>query len=75
MANIPMNLFRRIWNLFYEGFRGMTVGKRLWTIILVKLCILFFILRLIFFPNFLNDRFKTDKERSDYVREQLIKRK
>jgi len=70
-----MNPFRRIWNFYYEGFRGMTVGKRLWTIILVKLFILFFILRLIFFPNFLHDRFKTDRERGDYVREQLIKRR
>jgi hypothetical protein len=53
----------------------MTVGKKLWTIILIKLFILFFILRLIFFPDFLHTNFKTDKERGDYVREQLINRK
>ena len=50
----------------------MTVGKKLWAIILIKLFILFFILRLIFFPDSLHSRFKTEKERGDYVREQLI---
>jgi hypothetical protein len=53
----------------------MTVGKRLWIIILIKLFILFFILRLFFFPNFLKSNFRNEKERGDYVREQLINRK
>ena len=52
----------------------MTVGKRLWAIILVKLFILFIILRLLFFPDFLKSKYKTEKERGEYVREQLIKR-
>ncbi|MEI7663017.1 MAG: DUF4492 domain-containing protein [Bacteroidota bacterium] len=68
-------MFKRLWIFYYEGFRGMTVVKRLWAIILVKLFILFFILRLLFFPDFLKVNFKTDQERGDYVREQLIKRK
>jgi len=70
-----LNLLKRIWLFYYNGFRNMTVGKNLWTVILIKLFILFFILRLFFFPNFLNSMFKTDKERGDYVREQLIMRK
>ena len=53
---------------------NMTVGKKLWIIILIKLFIIFFVLRLFFFPDFLKSRFKSDKERGDYVREQLIKR-
>jgi len=53
----------------------MTVGKKLWIIILIKLFIIFFILRLFFFPDYLKSRFKSDKERGNYVREQLILRK
>jgi len=53
----------------------MTVGRKLWIIILIKLFILFFILRLFFFPDFLKSKFSNDKERGDYVREQLIQRK
>ena len=66
---------KKIFLFYFDGFRGMTVGKKLWIIILVKLFIMFAILKLFFFPDFLNSRFDSDKERSDYVREQLIKRK
>jgi hypothetical protein len=69
-----LNLLKKIWNLYYDGFRSMTVGKKLWAIILIKFCIIFFVLKLFFFPNFLNSRFESDDEKSDYVREQLINR-
>lgn len=66
-----MSVFKKIFNFYYEGFRSMTVGKTLWLIILIKLFIMFVILKLFFFPNFLKTNFKTDKERSNYVIEQL----
>ncbi len=46
-------------------------GRRAWLIIIVKLIIMFLILRLFFFPDFLNTNFSSDEERSDYVIEQL----
>ena len=51
----------------------MTVGKKLWIIILIKLFIMFVILKVFFFRDFLGTKFKTDKERSDYVIEQLTR--
>jgi hypothetical protein len=51
----------------------MTVGKKLWTIIIIKLIILFLVLKLFFFPDFLKTNFKTDEERSNHVIEQLTK--
>jgi hypothetical protein len=51
----------------------MTVGKKLWVIILIKLFILFFILKAFFFPDILQVNFGNDKERGDYVIEQLAK--
>ncbi|MGL5261937.1 MAG: DUF4492 domain-containing protein [Bacteroides sp.] len=47
--------FRKIWNLYAEGFRSMTWGRILWTIILIKLFVMFFILRPFFFPRYLNE--------------------
>lgn len=70
-----MNIFKSIFRFYLDGFRSMKLGKRLWLIILIKVFILFFIMRLFFFPNFLKSRFDDDKQRGDYVREQLIKRK
>ncbi len=51
----------------------MTVGKKLWAIIIIKLIILFLVLKLFFFPDFLKTNFKTDEERSNHVIEQLTK--
>ena len=69
------NFFRNIYLFYYHGFRNMTVGKKLWTIIIVKLIILFLVMKLFFFPDFLKTNFKTDKERSNHVIEQLTKKK
>jgi len=51
----------------------MTVGKKLWIIIFIKLFILFAILKVFFFHDLLKPRFKNDRDRSDYVIEQLSK--
>ena len=62
----------KIWRFYMEGFRNMTVGKTLWAIILIKLFIMFFILRLFFFPNILQQKYDTDEERANQVIENLI---
>ena len=73
MANHVTSIGRWVWNLYYEGFKNMTVGKTLWTIILVKLFIFFVIMKLLFFPNILKSNYDTDEERADHVREELLK--
>ena len=62
----------KIWRFYMEGFRNMTLGKTLWAIILIKLFIMFFILRLFFFPNILKQKYDTDEERANQVIENLI---
>ncbi|MDK2979058.1 MAG: hypothetical protein PWP52_1772 [Bacteroidales bacterium] len=69
------NIFKRIFSFYYEGFTNMTVGKKLWALILIKLFIIFVILKLFFFKNFLNEKFDTEEEKSEYVLEQLTKPK
>jgi hypothetical protein len=51
----------------------MTVGRTLWLLVLVKLFIMFVVLKVFFFQSFLG-RFDSDTERENYVREQLIER-
>ncbi len=63
----------KIYRFYLDGFRNMTVGKTLWIIIGIKLFIMFAVLKLFFFPNFLKSNFDNDSERSDYVIEQLTK--
>ena len=49
-------LLVRIWTFYRDGFREMTLGRTLWAIILIKLFIMFFILKLFFFPSFLKEK-------------------
>lgn len=60
--------------MFRDGFKSMTLGKTLWTLVIIKLIIMFLILKPIFFPNFLNSKFEDDESKADYVTEQLIER-
>ena len=67
------NTLLTIWNFYLEGFRSMTLGRTLWVIILLKLFVMFFILKMFFFPDFLRDH-PTDDDKGTYVRNELIER-
>ncbi len=61
-----------IYNFYKEGFKNMTIGKTLWTIILIKLFIMFAILKVFFFPDLLKT-YKTEDEKAKHVQMELIK--
>jgi len=70
------NLFVRIWRFYFDGFRNMSGwGKQVWLVILIKLFIMFFILKLFFFPDVLKTKFDTDEQRSEHVLENLTNTK
>ena len=64
------NAIISIWKFYVEGFRNMTWGRQLWWLILLKVVILFVLLRGFFFKPVLSG--KSDDERSEYVGAQLI---
>ena len=63
----------RVYDLYVDGFRHMRLGKTLWAIILIKLFIIFVILKIFFFPNFLSTHAEEGKE-ADFVATELIDR-
>ena len=65
-----MNAIKRIWELYYDGFRSMTLGRTLWAIIIVKLFIIFVVLKLFFFPNYIKEHAQEGQE-AEYVLEKL----
>ena len=67
-------VFLSVVRFYYEGFRDMKLGKTLWLIILVKLFIMFIVLKIFFFPDFLGSRFQTEDEKAEFVGRQLIER-
>ena len=62
----------RVYDLYADGFRSMRLGKTLWAIILIKLFIMFAILKVFFFPNFLKQNAQGDE--SGYVANELVDR-
>ena len=64
-------LFARVFRFYMDGFRRMTLGRTLWILIIIKLIIMFGILKLFFFQGFLESKFSTDNQRATYVIEQM----
>jgi hypothetical protein len=64
-------MIKKLFSFYYEGFRSMTWGRKLWGIILIKLFIMFVILKIFFFPDILKRDFETDEQRSNHVLEQI----
>ena len=65
--------FYRVFDLYYDGFRNMRLGRTLWAIILIKLFIIFVVLKLFFFPNFLKEHAEKGKE-AEFVATEVLKR-
>ena len=63
----------RVFDLYYDGFRSMTFGKTLWLVILIKLFIMFFVLKLFFFPNFIKEHSKGGDD-AKFVEKEMLKR-
>lgn len=60
---------KKIARFYIDGFRNMTVGRTLWIIILIKLAVIFAVLRLFFFQPTLQG--SSAEERGDEVMQQL----
>lgn len=70
---IMINKLVGVYRFYLEGFRSMTLGKTLWFIIICKLVIMFGVLKLFFFPNYLKDQ-PTPEAKGNYVGTELIDR-
>lgn len=64
-------MLKYIFEFYVSGFRSMVVGRTLWKIILLKLFIMFAILKVFFFPDFLASNFATDSQRAEHVLQHL----
>ena len=61
----------RVFDLYYDGFRHMTLGRTLWAIILIKLFIMFAILKVFFFPDFIKAHSEKGGE-AEFVATQVL---
>lgn len=60
-----------VWRFYRDGFRQMTVGRKLWALIIIKVALLLLVFKLFFFPDVLRRDYPDDASRADAVRERL----
>lgn len=66
-------IIERVISFYRDGFRNMSDwGRKVWIIIIIKLFVIFVLLRFLFFPDLLKKNFANDSERGDYIREHLL---
>jgi hypothetical protein len=67
------DLFKKLFFFYFDGFSSMSGwGRKVWFIIIIKLFIMFAILKIFFFQGFLFKNYDNDKDRSEHVLNQLI---
>ncbi len=64
---------KRIVQFYIDGFRRMSIGRSLWLLIIIKLAVIFLVLKLFFFPDVLGS-LSSDDERAEAVRQTLTER-
>jgi len=70
---ILVTMFKKVVLFYIDGFKSMKLGKRLWLIIIIKLLIIFGVLKILFFPDFLKENFDNDTQRYYYILDNLTK--
>ena len=65
------NVVLSVWRFYVEGFKNMTWGRPLWLLILLKVIILFAVLRAFFFTPVLSG--KTEEQKIEHVGKELSK--
>jgi len=61
----------KIVTFYLDGFRNMRLGRTLWKIILLKLVILFAVVKWLFFPDVLKVNYDSDAARAEHVLQRL----
>jgi hypothetical protein len=65
-------LVTKVFHFYFDGFRNMSSwGKKVWVIIIIKLFIIFALLKVFFFHDFLHKNYNDDAQRSEYVLDQI----
>lgn len=68
------NFWRRVADLYVDGFRNMRVGRQLWALIIIKVFIMFAILKLFFFPDVVKEKTPPGGSEAHTVRTEILGR-
>lgn len=61
----------KVVKFYSDGFREMTIGRKLWVLIIIKVIVIFGVLKIFFFPDVLKSGYDDDNARAEAVRGSL----
>lgn len=59
-------MLRKIFDFYYSGFTSMDIGKKLWLVIIIKLVIIFLVVKIFFMPDVLSQK-AASGSKADYI--------
>ncbi|MBO4906044.1 MAG: DUF4492 domain-containing protein [Bacteroidaceae bacterium] len=65
------SFWHRAYHLYIDGFRQMTLGRTLWLVIIVKLIVIFGILKFFFFRDYVSEHAQEGQE-SEFVAGEIL---
>lgn len=65
------SLFYRLFRFYRDGFANMDIGRTLWLVVIVKLLIIFLVLKLLFMPDVLSLKSAPGHE-PEYIGDRLL---
>ena len=68
------NIIGSIARFYWDGFRQMTLGRTLWVVIIVKVIIIFGVLKVFLFPNYIKEHAASGEE-AEFVANSIINSK
>ena len=63
---------KKVYDLYFEGFKNMTVGKTLWKLIFIKLTVIFLFLNYFIHDRSFKTEYKTEDAKVDFVYKNLV---
>ena len=68
-----MNFIKKFFRLYYDGFKSMKIGKTLWTVIAIKVILLYGVLKFFVFDENLKSLYPKEEEKIHFVLDNLTK--
>ncbi|EDM23357.1 DUF4492 domain-containing protein [Caminibacter mediatlanticus TB-2] len=66
-------MLKRILFFYIDGFKNLSdLGRKLWVIIIIKLVVIFVVLKVFFFPTLKSQIKEEDKLKDLYIKQQTI---
>lgn len=67
-----METLKKVYLLYYDGFRNMKVGKTLWKIIILKVAFILLFMKYVTHDKNFKSEYATDAEKTQFVYQNLI---